>query len=407
MNKFCTQCGSSLEPEDKFCTSCGAPAVGDAPEPDSAPVLESTQEAPAEQRTAPASKPGRSNKKLIIGIIGAVVGLGLILLLIFGAVIPGLQHYDSISSSSNQITSLAYSPKGERLAVGIEYGVVGLLEVGSGQYKAILPPTYGTSASINKLAWGPNDLLACGYGTSGKGAVELWQINDLGTNREHIHTIRFKTRKREQYAPQPVAYLGFANNGKYVVVYDSMGKKIRFWKTSGKYTAQRPNTIKLAGYDISAASIDAKEYKLLAVVDKLGNVLLWGKNKYKQSSKTAILHEGGTYGEKRATNVALNPDGQWVVFDREDNPGSGSRVLVTHEIKDGSEKSIPIPGMIWNINAMVVSPDGGQVALSTRNRLIILDLNSGRAIYDERVTFIQTGDPLDYILEEFLDMFDF
>jgi WD40 repeat protein len=379
-----------------------------ASKPAQAADPESTEELPPEPQTAPSFKPGWSNKKLAISIVGAVVGLGLILLLVFGAVIPGLDRYESISSSSNKVTSLAYSPTGERLAVGVEYGVVGLLDVGAGKYNAVLPPVSGTSAMIHKIAWGPRDLLACGYGTTGKGAVELWQINDLGTNRKHVHTIRFKTRKKERYAPQPVSYLGFTKNGKYVVVYDSTDKKIRFWRARGKYSAQRSNPIKIAAdKTISAASIDTEEFKLLAVVDELGSVFLWGKNKYKRSNKTATLHEGGIFGENRATNVALNPDGQWIVFDREDTPGSGSRVLITHMIDVGAEGSIPIPGKIWNIDAMVVSPDSSQVALSVKNRLIIMDVNSGQAIYDERVSFIGTDDPLEYILEEFLDMFDF
>jgi hypothetical protein len=80
---FCTKCGAALTPGTQFCTSCGAPA----------PVANPTTPPPAYGQPAygqpvvvaaqPAPPTGTSAVKIILIVVGALVGLGIISLMFF------------------------------------------------------------------------------------------------------------------------------------------------------------------------------------------------------------------------------------------------------------------------------------------------------------------------------------
>ncbi len=70
MAAFCTRCGAAIAPNVQFCTACGAP-VGAASAPQPAygqPVVVPVQPAPS----------GSSAVKIILIVVGVIVGLGLL-----------------------------------------------------------------------------------------------------------------------------------------------------------------------------------------------------------------------------------------------------------------------------------------------------------------------------------------
>jgi len=76
---FCTKCGAGLAPGAQFCTVCGAAAPGAVPGPPS--YAQAGYAQPVGGPVQPA--PGSSAVKIILIVVGVVVGLGLLSSLIF------------------------------------------------------------------------------------------------------------------------------------------------------------------------------------------------------------------------------------------------------------------------------------------------------------------------------------
>jgi zinc-ribbon domain len=76
---FCTKCGSALPPNTQFCTACGAPAGVAAVPPPKAPL------GYGQPVTAAAPPPGSGSSavKIILIVVGVVVGLGMISAIVF------------------------------------------------------------------------------------------------------------------------------------------------------------------------------------------------------------------------------------------------------------------------------------------------------------------------------------
>jgi len=96
---FCTRCGAGLAPGAQFCTACGAP-VGAV----TGPVMSNQQSVYGEPvRAAAPSSAGRAVKVILI-VVGVVVGLGLLSSLIFMFGMWRLSRAVHVNSSGDGVT---------------------------------------------------------------------------------------------------------------------------------------------------------------------------------------------------------------------------------------------------------------------------------------------------------------
>ncbi len=79
MAAFCTKCGTALPPNTQFCTACGASVGAAAIPPPTAPI------AYGQPVTAAAPPPGSGSSavKIILIVVGVVVGLGMLSAIVF------------------------------------------------------------------------------------------------------------------------------------------------------------------------------------------------------------------------------------------------------------------------------------------------------------------------------------
>ena len=102
MASFCTKCGAALSSDERFCTSCGTPvaavgAVTETPAP-STPQYSQPYAPPAAQYQQPYGQPppassGGGALKIILIIIGVIVGLGILCVLIFTFAVGSFIHH--------------------------------------------------------------------------------------------------------------------------------------------------------------------------------------------------------------------------------------------------------------------------------------------------------------------------
>jgi len=76
---FCTKCGTALPPNTQFCTACGAPMEAAAIAPPTAPPAYGQPGVPY----APPPGSGSSALKVILIVVGVLVGLGILSSIIF------------------------------------------------------------------------------------------------------------------------------------------------------------------------------------------------------------------------------------------------------------------------------------------------------------------------------------
>lgn len=79
MAVFCTKCGTALPSNSQFCTACGAPAGAAPATPPSAPPVYGQPGVPY----APPPGSGSSPVKVILIVVGVLVGLGILSTIVF------------------------------------------------------------------------------------------------------------------------------------------------------------------------------------------------------------------------------------------------------------------------------------------------------------------------------------
>ncbi|QGY38689.1 zinc-ribbon domain-containing protein [Pseudodesulfovibrio cashew] len=442
-DKFCSRCGSALEPGDKFCASCGAPVEAVAPpppepepeapapsppasepepvpEPEQAVEPEPAAEPPQEPEPEPQSPPppppldadgagkkrsggGKSKgRKWFLRIAVLIVVLGLGAAYWFVVVEPALAEREEMLLYLNRVEGLAFSPDGGRLAVGTDMGDMGILDLTGGQFLTVFPSTH-PAGGFQSVAWGDKGMMACGYRDGSRGIIELWRLKGQGITREKLKALSWKPKSNDRLQ-EVASFLGFTPNGKYLVVFDATDNMVRVWNASGKYGAHKPNPIAI-GTEVKATSLDIGGYRILAAVTRKGSVLLWGKNKFKPKSGTALVRRSGD-NWTGASNVVVAPDGSWLAYDTPTYGDEWNRSLIFHPVKGGSERVVALNEFGNKLRSACVSPDGKLVAVSFDNRVRVLDAATGNAVYTGEVVFRTAGSPLDYIIQATFRLID-
>lgn len=98
MAVFCTKCGAGLAPGAQFCTACGAPTGAAA-----APVMPGQQPVYGQPVAQPPAA-GSSAVKIILIVVGVVVGLGLLSSMIFMLGMWRLSRAVHINSRGDGVT---------------------------------------------------------------------------------------------------------------------------------------------------------------------------------------------------------------------------------------------------------------------------------------------------------------
>jgi len=156
---FCTKCGTTLPPNTQFCTACGASAGAAAVPPPTAPL------GYGQPVTAAAPPPGSGSSavKIILIVVGAIVGLGMLTAIIFMFGVWRVSRAMHVNSAGDSVT--VSTPNGTitagntaavseaDLGVAIYPGAArseGGMQVNSGN-GSIVTVIYSTSDPVSKV----------------------------------------------------------------------------------------------------------------------------------------------------------------------------------------------------------------------------------------------------------------
>ncbi|HEY9125510.1 MAG TPA: zinc ribbon domain-containing protein [Acidobacteriaceae bacterium] len=101
MASFCTKCGASLNPGTQFCTACGAPA-GAVITPPVAPYMPPPPG--AQPMPAGPNAGGSSAVKVILIVVGVIVGLGILGVCIFAFTVWRVAHAVHVEGNGEKVT---------------------------------------------------------------------------------------------------------------------------------------------------------------------------------------------------------------------------------------------------------------------------------------------------------------
>lgn len=100
MASFCTKCGASLNAGSQFCTACGAPA-GAIGTPPAAPYMPSPGPQPV---PGGSGSGGSSTVKVILIVVGVIVGLSILGVCIFAFTIWRVAHAVHVDGHGDKVT---------------------------------------------------------------------------------------------------------------------------------------------------------------------------------------------------------------------------------------------------------------------------------------------------------------
>ena len=192
----------------------------------------------------------------------------------------------SLTGSGMSVSSLAFSPDGQILAVADEEGVTYLWNVASGRRMAVLPDP-GRQASVDSVAFSPDGkVLAAG---DGDGSTYLWST---------------ATGKRIATLPHPghqasVDSVAFSPDGKTLATGDGDGSTY-LWNTA---TSKLITAMRVPG-GVSAVAFSPDD-RVLASEDADGATYLWDL----VTGKHTATFSGGT-ADGVGGSVAFSPDGK-------------------------------------------------------------------------------------------------
>jgi hypothetical protein len=103
---FCTKCGAAVSAETQFCTACGAPTAAAPVNPSAYPAAYPPAY-PAAAYPPPAAAPpnsGSSAVKVILVIVGVIVGLGILGVAIFSFTVWRVARGIHVDGANGQVT---------------------------------------------------------------------------------------------------------------------------------------------------------------------------------------------------------------------------------------------------------------------------------------------------------------
>ena len=106
MASFCTKCGAAISAETQFCTACGAPTAAAPANPSAYPAAYPPAYPPAAYPPPAAAPPnsGSSAVKVILVIVGVIVGLGILGVAIFSFTVWRVARGIHVDGPNGQVT---------------------------------------------------------------------------------------------------------------------------------------------------------------------------------------------------------------------------------------------------------------------------------------------------------------
>jgi len=103
---FCTKCGAAISAETQFCTACGAPTAAAPANPSAYPAAYPPAYPPAAYPPPAAAPPnsGSSAVKVILVIVGVIVGLGILGVAIFSFTVWRVARGIHVDGPNGQVT---------------------------------------------------------------------------------------------------------------------------------------------------------------------------------------------------------------------------------------------------------------------------------------------------------------
>jgi WD40 repeat protein len=257
-----------------------------------------------------------------------------------------------LAGHKKMITALRFSPDGQKLASASLDGTARIWEVSSGSTKQTLQNLPGDARGLVFLPDGKTVVTGSGSFAAG-GAAKSWDA-DSG---------QMKTTLRTQ--KNFVSALARSADGKFLAWDD--GTWVILWDVAA--ASVRTIFKDLAG-SVRALAF-SRDSKRLAVCDSSGNVRIWNLE--------APALPPVTTNHKEPSCLAWAPSGDLAI-------GSEAKLLTLWILASKTVRRV-IPGFAGEVRAVVFSPDGKVMAVSSRDTLKCFDATDFRELVSWQSTF--------------------
>lgn len=247
--------------------------------------------------------------------------------------------------NKRDLNSVAFSPDGETVAVGVNSGRVDIINAQAATIKLqLVPPSSGASinpapGTVKSITFSKDgNLLASG---DADGHVLLWETQ-AGKYKQVLHV------------HHPINSIAFSPNGQLIATaaYDFANiwdAKTGDWKR------------KLYSYDVGSGPVYSVAFspdgRTIATGDSSGKIILWDTE---TGSVVRILmgHSSNVY------SVCFSPDGRYIAS------GSNDDTVRIWETQTGNIKQVLSDN--WDVFSVAFSPDGKLIAGAGQNKTIKL-----------------------------------